>query len=192
MRDHRGAQLGEGRDLVCDLDVGVADALEVGRRDLGEVAVHLFVEHELFAPLRPDAPRVVIDDVGDDERAAVGGRGETAELDLEVDEQRVATAPGVREYFVGDAGEFGHNAELLRRREAAAHDLVGLDERVVVGVVLEEELDHPRDDDGAARDAGHALDERAGGDAADDDFERDHRRAPDAHLVVVVVFAAAR
>ncbi len=129
--------------------------------------------------------------VRDHERAAFRWLGEASELDLEVDEQGVAAAPSMGEDLVGDPREFGHDAEFLRAGEAAAHDLAGLDERVVLGVVLDEELDHARHDDGAASDAGHALDERAGRDAADDDLERDHRGAPDAHLVVVVVLASA-
>ena len=60
----------------------------------------------------------------------------------------------------------------------------------MVGVVLEEELDHARNQQRAARDPGLALDERARRNAAHDDFERNHLRAPDEHLVVVVVFAA--
>ena len=39
---------------------------------------------------------------------------------------------------------------------------------------------------------GLRLHERAGGDAAHHDFERNHLRAPHEHLVVVVVFAAAQ
>ena len=45
---------------------------------------------------------------------------------------------------------------------------------------------------GPARDPGFALDERTGRDAASDDLERDHLRAPHEHLVVVVVLAAVR
>ena len=104
-RDHRGPQVGEGRDQLRDLDVRVADALEVGGRDLGEVAIHLLVEHQLFAALGPDAPRVVVDDVRDHERAAFRWLGEASELDLEVDEQGVAAAPGMGEDFVGDPRE---------------------------------------------------------------------------------------
>ncbi len=114
-----------------------------------------------------------------------------AEFDLEIDEQRVAPAPRVREDLVRHAREFAHRAELLRRREPARDDLVGFDQRIVVGVVFEEELDHARHEQRAARDAGLALDERAGRDAAHDDFERNHLRAAHEHLVVVVVFAAA-
>ena len=39
-----------------------------------------------------------------------------------------------------------------RRRDALREDLFGLDQRIVVGVVLEEEFDHARDQDRAARD----------------------------------------
>ena len=97
----------------------------------------------------------------------------------------------MRENLVHDARDLAHHAEFLRRRDALRDDRIGLDQRIVVGVVLEKELDHARDQDRAARDARPALHERAGGDAAHDDFERNHLRAPHEHLVVVVVFAAA-
>ena len=70
-------------------------------------------------------------------------------------------------------------------------DRFGLDQRIVVRIVLEEELDHARHEDRAARNARAAPHERAGRHAANHDLERNHLRAPHEHLVVVVVFAAA-
>ena len=70
------------------------------------------------------------------------------------------------------------------------NDPFGRDQRIVVGVVLEKELDDPRDEQHSARDPGIAFDERAGRDAAGHDFQRNHVCAADDHLVFVVVFAA--
>ena len=96
------------------------------------------------------------------------------ELDLEIDQQRVATAPGVREDLEDDPRDLAHRSELLRRRDAARDDLVGLDQRIVVRIVFDEEFDHARDEQRTARHAGLALDERARRNAAHDHFERDH------------------
>ena len=88
------------------------------------------------------------------------------------------------------ARHLAHDAEFLRRRDAARDDLIGLDQRIVVGVVLEEELDDARNEQRPAGEPRIALDERTRRDAAGHDLERNHVCAPHDHLVVVVVFAA--
>ena len=70
------------------------------------------------------------------------------------------------------------------------NDPFGRDQRIVVGVVFEKELDDPRHEQHSARDPGIAFYERSGRHAAGHDFQRNHVCAAHDHLVVVVVFAA--
>ena len=97
---------------------------EIGGRHLGEIAICLFIEHQLFAALRPDAPRVVIDHVRDDEIARAVAARNASELDLEIDEQRFAATPRMRQNFERDARDLTHRGEFLRIRNPAMDDLV--------------------------------------------------------------------
>ena len=190
-RDHAGTHHRKRADELRDPLVGALDAGERLVVNGLQIAVHLLVEHQLFAALRPDAPRVVIDDVGDHQLTGVLSAGQPAELDLQVHQQHVAAPPGVREDVEGQARELGHHRHFLRGGDLLRDDLVGADHRIVRRVVFEEELDHPRHEQRPARQVGISSREGARRDAARDDFERDHVAAAHHHLVVVVVLAAA-
>ena len=73
-------------DDVGDALVVGADLGQIFRLHVGQVAIELLVEHQVFAALRPDAPRVVVDHVGDDELTLSLARRDPAELDLQVDQ----------------------------------------------------------------------------------------------------------
>src|SRR5476649_83934 len=120
--------------------VTVTNAREILWRDGFQVAIHLLIKHEIFATLRPDAPRVIVDHIGDHQLTLGLTTHDTTELNLEIDEQRIAPAPGMRENFVRHACKLADRAQFGWRREAARNNFFGIDERIVIRIVLEEKL----------------------------------------------------
>src|SRR5215203_2401503 len=142
------------------------------------VAVDLLVEHGILPPTRPDAPRVVVDYIGNEQVAV----GVSPKLDLEIDELHILLRPGSLQRLEDAPADLGEAVDLISRCHAVGHDPIRVDERVVIGVILEEELDHSRVESRAFRDV-IALQVRAGGDATHHHHERDHVAAADDHLV---------
>ena len=173
-RQRVGKFISEGRNLLI-LGQDAAQRL-VGH--LGRVAVDLLVEHGLLPPTRPDAPGVVVDHVGDEQVAI----GVSSELDLEVDELHILLRPGGLQRLEDLSADVGEAVDLIRRRHAMGHDPIRVDEGVVIGVILEEELDHRRVESRPFR---HlvALQVGAGGDASHHHLERNHVAAANDHLV---------
>ncbi len=153
VRDHRGHRRAHHRkrsDEIGDTFVGALDVLECFVVDGLQIPIDLLVEHQLFTALRPNPPRIVVDDVGNDELSLVLAPGQPPELDLQIDQQDVALTPRMRENIEGQPREFGHNADFLRRREVAGDDLIGRNHRIVRRIVFEKELDDARNEQRAA------------------------------------------
>ncbi len=115
---------------------------------------------------------------------------QTSEFNLEIYQQYVAPPPRMRQDVERQTRHLGHRGNLVGSGDIGRDDLVGTNERIVIGVVLHEKLDHPRSQQHPARYRRVAFDERTGCDTANDHFERQHIAAAYDHLVVVVVFTA--
>lgn len=189
--------LDEPAGHLRDLRVVPFDPLHVGFGELLQVTEDLLVEHVFLPASGPDAPGVVVDNVSQKHLAVAV----EAELELDVDQDDVFLAPGFLEVEEGVESlgrEVDHDVlidevpsdqmvfevlfadgrrafrELRVEEDHPAVREVELDQGVVPGVVLPEELHDQVLEDGPFRNFRAALEVRAVGDPADDHLEGDH------------------
>ena len=135
--------------------------LQVCRGDVLQVAVDLFVEHTVFVAAGPDAPAIVIDDIGHQQMAL----WVASELDFQVNECDIHRCPGAFERFKHAASLLRHPLYFRRGCQSHSDDIGFPDLRVVARVVFQKGLDQHRLEARPLADLRVPLEVGAGGDA---------------------------
>lgn len=155
----------------------------VGFDHVTEALAEAVFVHLLLGVLVPQAAAVRAEFVAQDDGAVV----EYAEFELEVHQQQAGVVEQLGQHVVDLEGQLLHARQLLSCTPAERHDVGFVDERVALGVVLQEQFERVRVELEALFHA-QALDQAAGGVVAHDAFHRDHVELLDQALVVAQQF----
>jgi len=96
------------------------------------VAIDLLVEHAALFAARPDAPRVVVDHIGDQQASAAIGIGRATELDLQIDKGYDLGGPSALDRFEKVNPRGPKLADLFAA--AAAGDVRAIEAAIAFGV----------------------------------------------------------
>ena len=151
----------------------------VGFDDVTEALTEAVLVHFLLGVLVPQAAAVRAEFVAQH----YGAIAEHAEFEFEVDQQQACVVEQLAQDVVDLERQLLHARQLLGGAPAERHDVGFVDERVALGVVLEEQLEGVRVELHALFDA-QALDQTAGSVVTHDAFDRDHVELLDQDFVV--------
>src|SRR5260370_35701698 len=146
---------------ICYHGVAVGNVLEVLGGHFFEGAITLLVQHAVFVPAGPEAPAIVIDDIGYQQVPL----SVTAKFDLKINERYIYGGPGSFQRFEDAASLGSHPCDLLWTYQAHLDDIVFPDLWVVASIVFEKGLDQDRLEARALAHSGMAVEIRTGGNA---------------------------